>query len=81
MGISEKVSHTLSSLFEGDAIAEPFRYNHRHMNDGDRTVAAIRAAEGKRLMYRAHKGATPATPEEVMPTGTEPVVWKESLFD
>jgi len=29
-----------------------FRWNTRKMNDGDRTVAAIRSAEGKRLMYR-----------------------------
>ena len=29
-----------------------FRYNNRQLEDGDRTVAAIRASEGKRLMYR-----------------------------
>ena len=29
-----------------------FRWNTRRMNDGDRTVAAIRSATGKRLMYR-----------------------------
>lgn len=29
-----------------------FRYNHRKMEDGERTVAAIRGAEGKRLMYK-----------------------------
>jgi transposase-like protein len=29
-----------------------FRWNTRKMNDGERTVAAIRSAEGKRLMYR-----------------------------
>ncbi|MGO9244398.1 MAG: IS1595 family transposase [Verrucomicrobiia bacterium] len=29
-----------------------FRWNTRKMNDGDRTVAAIRSAEGRRLMYR-----------------------------
>lgn len=29
-----------------------FLWNTRKMNDGERTVAAIRAAEGKRLMYR-----------------------------
>jgi hypothetical protein len=27
-------------------------YNNRFMNDGERTVAAIRAAEGKRLRYK-----------------------------
>jgi len=30
-----------------------FLWNLRKMNDGERTVAAIRAAEGRRLMYRA----------------------------
>ena len=44
-------------------------------------VAAIKAAEGKRLMYRAPKGHSPATPEECAPTQTDPVVWKETLFE
>jgi transposase-like protein len=30
-----------------------FRYNNRELDDGDRTVAAIRAADGKRLFYKA----------------------------
>ena len=30
-----------------------FIWNHRKLNDGERTVLAIQAAEGKRLMYRA----------------------------
>ena len=29
-----------------------FVWNHRKLNDGERTVLAIRAAEGKRLMYK-----------------------------
>ncbi len=29
-----------------------FRWNTRKLNDGDRTTAAIRSANGKRLMYR-----------------------------
>lgn len=29
-----------------------FLWNNREMNDGERTVAAIKGAEGKRLMYR-----------------------------
>lgn len=29
-----------------------FRFNHRKCEDGERTVAAIRGAEGKRLLYR-----------------------------
>jgi hypothetical protein len=30
-----------------------FLWNNRQMNDGERTIAAIKAAEGKRLMYKA----------------------------
>jgi transposase-like protein len=33
-----------------------FVWNHRQMNDGDRTVATIKAAEGKRLMYKTPVG-------------------------
>ncbi len=29
-----------------------FMWNNRQMNDGERTIAAIKAAEGKRLMYK-----------------------------
>lgn len=29
-----------------------FRWDHRHITDGERTVAALRMAEGKPLMYR-----------------------------
>ncbi len=29
-----------------------FLWNTRQMNDGERTIAGIKAAEGKRLMYR-----------------------------
>src|SRR6266567_8008667 len=33
-----------------------FRWNHRKVDDGARTVAAIRGAEGKRLYYRDPRG-------------------------
>ena len=29
-----------------------FAWNHRELNDRERTVAAIKSAEGKRLMYK-----------------------------
>jgi hypothetical protein len=29
-----------------------YMWNSRKLNDGERTIAAIQAAEGKRLMYR-----------------------------
>ncbi len=31
-----------------------FLWNNRKLNDGERTILAIRASEGKRLMYRGH---------------------------
>ena len=34
-----------------------FVWNTRNMNDGERTVAAIRCAEGKRLMYKSPEAA------------------------
>jgi transposase-like protein len=33
-----------------------FLWNNRKMNDGERTIAAIRGAEGKRLMYKESSG-------------------------
>jgi transposase-like protein len=49
IGIYHAVSKKRLPLY----IAEyDFRWNNRTMNDGERTVAAIRSAEGKRLMYR-----------------------------
>jgi len=29
-----------------------FLWNNRQLNDGERTILAVKAAEGKRLMYR-----------------------------
>ena len=34
-----------------------FRWNHRKVTDGERLTAAIKGAEGKRLMYRVPKGS------------------------
>lgn len=42
--VSKKHLHRYVAEFE-------FRYNHRMMDDGERTMAAIRGAEGKRLLY------------------------------
>jgi len=33
-----------------------FRWNHRRVEDGERTVAAIRGAVGKRLTYKQPRG-------------------------
>jgi len=44
--VSKKHLHRYLAEFE-------FRYNGRELEDGERTVKAIRGAEGKRLFYRA----------------------------
>lgn len=47
------IHHSLSKEHLHRYVGEwCWRYNHRKMDDGERTVAAIKAAEGKRLMYR-----------------------------
>lgn len=52
------VYHAVSREHLPRYLAEfEFRYNGRKMNDGERVVAAIRAAEGKRLFYRQPKNA------------------------
>jgi transposase-like protein len=43
--VSRKHLHRYLAEFE-------FRYNARQMNDGERTVLAVKKAEGKRLMFR-----------------------------
>jgi hypothetical protein len=44
--VSKQHLHRYCSEFE-------FRYNGRKLNDGERTVLAIKGAEGKRLIYKA----------------------------
>ncbi len=47
-----------------------FCWNHRDLNDGERTIEAIKTAEGKRLMYKSPKGASatkPAIGEQLWP--------------
>jgi transposase-like protein len=52
MGIYHNVSKEHLPLYLNEYS---FRYNHRHADDGDRTMAAIRASEGKRLFYKEPK--------------------------
>jgi transposase-like protein len=48
------IYHSVSKEHLHRYLAEyEFRYNLRHLDDGARTVAAIRASEGKRLVYSA----------------------------
>lgn len=47
--VSKKHLHRYLSEFE-------FRHNHRELKDGERTVAAIRAANNKRLTYAQQTG-------------------------
>lgn len=47
------IYHHVGSHYLNQYLAEfDFRYNTRHETDGQRTVAALRKAEGKRLMLR-----------------------------
>lgn len=47
------VYHNVSKRHLHRYLAEfDFRYNHRELEDGERTVAAIQGGVGKRLMYR-----------------------------
>jgi len=47
------IYHSVSKEHLGLYLSEfEFRYNHRKLEDGERVVAAIKASEGKRLMYK-----------------------------
>lgn len=48
--VSKEHLHRYMAEFE-------FRYNNRNLEDGERTSAAIQAAEGKRLMYKTPTSA------------------------
>jgi len=51
------IYHSVSKEHLHRYLAEyEFRYNHRDLEDGQRTLAAIKGAEGKRLMYKTPKG-------------------------
>lgn len=66
------MDHNVSKAHLHRYLAElGFRYNGRLLNGGQRVVAAVEAAEGKRLMYRASV-AKPA------PDKGE---WRDTLFD
>ena len=53
------VYHSMSDKHLGRYCDEfSFRWDHRKVNDSDRTVAAIKGAAGKRLMYRDMVGKT-----------------------
>lgn len=49
--VSKEHLHRYMAEFE-------FRYNNRKLEDGERTVAAIKASEGKRLLYKEQSVAT-----------------------
>ena len=62
------VYHSVSKQHLHRYLAEfEFRYNTRKMNDGDRTVKAIQAAEGKRLRYRQPVAPPAPAPGEQFP--------------
>jgi hypothetical protein len=46
------IYHSVSKEYLHRYLSEiEFRYNNRHVEDGPRTLAAIKGAEGKRLTY------------------------------
>src|ERR1700682_472268 len=52
------IYHNVSKEHLGRYIDQfDFLWNNRKLNDGERTVLAIRGAEGKRLMYKQPQGA------------------------
>lgn len=51
------IYHNVSKQYLPRYLAQwDFCWNHRESNDGERTVAAIKTAEGKRLMYKTPVG-------------------------
>lgn len=47
------IYHAVSKRHLHRYLAEfEFRYNHRNIEDGERTVMAIKSSEGKRLLYK-----------------------------
>lgn len=49
---SNGIYHTVSKEHLHRYLSEyEFRYNNRELEDGERTVAAIKASEGMRLTY------------------------------
>jgi len=51
------IYHNVSRQYLGRYLWQwDFCWNNREMNDGERTIAAIKCAEGKRLMYRQPSG-------------------------
>jgi hypothetical protein len=53
------IYHSISREHLYRYLAEfEFRYNGRFLNDGERTVLAMKSAEGKRLMYKQPAGET-----------------------
>ncbi len=50
--------HHIGAHYMDQYLAEfDFRYNHREVTDGERTIAGLRKVEGKRLMLRKSKSA------------------------
>lgn len=46
------VKRSLSGIYHSVNKDHLHRYNNRHLEDGERTIAAIKGSEGKRLQYR-----------------------------
>jgi len=62
------IYHSVSKQHLHRYLAEfEFRFNRRHLRDGERVIEAIQAAEGKRLRYRDPVNIKPASRSEQLP--------------
>ncbi len=55
-GITGSFHHVSKQHLDRYCDEFSFRWNHRQVTDGERTVEAIKSAEGRRLMYRMPTG-------------------------
>jgi len=68
--VSRKHLHRYASEFE-------FRWTTRRLDDGARLTAAIKAGDGKRLMYRQPVKKQPPESKNVADTPGQPLLWEE----
>lgn len=68
--VSKKHLHRYVSEFE-------FRWTYRHIDDGERIATVIKAADGKRLMYKTPVKKQPPESRDSKDIPGQPVLWEE----